>query len=122
MDHCEARNNKVTLTSVAEEQGNSVRRGALFVHIVDIQCSEAIDVNVSREHGQLVVEFLLVLAPVVSVLPSFRESFDIRKRNAILPFSVLQLVWKGGKFELPAEEIEFFVGNGDHEWRLCHRS
>ena len=112
---------KVTLTSMAEEQGNSVRHSALFVHIVDIQRPETVDVDVSREHGQLVIEFLLVLAPVVPILPSFRESFDISKRNTVFPVGVLEFVRKGGEFELPVKEIKFFVRDSDREWRLCHR-
>jgi len=120
--HCEIRQKKVTLTSVAKKQGNSVRHGALFVHVVNIQCPEAVDANVSREHGQLVVEFLLVLAPVVPVLPSFRESFDISKGNAVFPVNILEFVRKGDESELPAEQIEFFVRDGDLERRLCHCS
>lgn len=61
-----------------------------------------------------------MLAPVVPILPSFRESFDISEGNAIFPVSVLELIRKGGEFELPAEKIEFVIWNSDLEWRLCH--
>ena len=106
---------------MAKEQGNSIRHSALFVDVVDVQCPEAVDVDIPREHGQLVVEFLFMLAPVVPVLPSFRESLDIGKWSAIFPVSVLELVRQGCEFEFSAENIKLTVRNGDGEWCFGHR-
>lgn len=36
---------------MAKEQGNRVGHGALLVDVVDVECPEAIDIDVSREHG-----------------------------------------------------------------------
>ena len=61
-----------------------------------------------------------MLAPIIPVLPSFRESFDVSKGDTIFPVSILEFVWKGSEFKLFAKEIEFLVRDGNLEWRLRH--
>ena len=97
---------------MAIEQGNRVRRGALCVHVVNVECAKAVDVDVPCEHGERVVERLLVRAPVVPGLPSFHESLEVGQRDAVFPVCVLELVGEGGEFEFFAEAFEFTVGHG----------
>lgn len=39
------------LTAMDEEKGNGIRDLALLVDVVDVECAEAVDVNVAGEHG-----------------------------------------------------------------------
>ena len=94
---------------MAKEQGNSVGGGTLLVDVVDVECAKAIDINVAGEHGQLFVELLFMLAPVVTVFPSFYESLDICQRGAICPLCVLELVGERGEVEFAVEEVELSV-------------
>ena len=105
---------------MAIQQGHRVRHGALRVHVVNVERPKVVDVDIPREHGQLVVELLLVLAPVIPVLPPRDESLDIGEGRAVFPTSILELIWEGGKFQLPAKEIELAVRNGDSEWGFGH--
>ena len=90
------------------------------MHVVYIQCPEPVDVNVSREHGQRVVERLLMRSPVVPVLPPLDESFDVGEGDAVFPPCIFELVGKVGEFEFPMEEIEFLVWNGNRERCFGH--
>lgn len=56
------------LTAVAEEKRDAARFGALLVHEMHIERTEAIYGNVCSEVRQL-VEFGLLRAPVEAVLP-----------------------------------------------------
>lgn len=93
---------------MAKEQGNSVGQGTLFVDVVDVECPEVVDVDVGREHGQL-VEFFLVLAPVVPVVPTLDESLDICKWSAVCPVCILELVWECSEMEFFAENVELKI-------------
>lgn len=61
-----------------------------------------------------------MLAPVVPVPPSFDESLDIGKGDAVFPVRVLELVGERRKLEFSAEKIELIVGDGECESCLGH--
>ena len=93
-----------------EEEGNRVLDFALLMNIVNVQRAKALDIDVAREHGEL-VDLRLVRAPVEAVLPARDEPLDVCEGHAVVPTGTFELVGEAGELELLLEQVE--VGIGD---------
>ena len=79
---------RVGLTAVHEEKRDGVLDFTLLVEVMDVKSPEAVDFNVSGEHGEL-VNLLLGFTPVEAIFPVCGESFDVVQRGTIVPSCVL---------------------------------
>lgn len=86
---------------------------------MNVESTEAVDLNVACKHGELVDGFLRS-SPVVAMPPAFYEPLDVSEGHAIVPACILELVRKAYKIEFLLEEVESCVGNGKREWLFFH--
>jgi len=91
-----------------EEQGDCIGNLALLMNVVNVQSSEAIDLNVSGKLRELVVQLNLLLPPV-KYFPLRNKSFDVLKRCTVFQTSILQLVWKRGDLKLLPKSTNAFL-------------
>ena len=69
-----------------------------LVHIVQVQLAEPIYRNGAREHGES-VQFALVRAPVIPVLPPIKEPPDICEWHTVGPLGCFNFIREAGVVE-----------------------
>ena len=67
---------RVGLTAVHEEKRDGVLDFTLLVEVMDVKSPEAVDFNVSGEHGEL-VNLRFGFAPIELVLPVSDEALNV---------------------------------------------
>jgi hypothetical protein len=91
------------LTSMNEQQRNAFRDIALLVHVVDVQRTMAVHLDVAGKLRELRVELCFMSLPVISMGPPLDKATYVRQRDAILPDRFGEFIREGGQFELSAE-------------------
>lgn len=88
-----------------EKQGDRALHFAPLMDIMNIQRPKPFDLDVAREHREL-VEFMLVGTPVVAVLPLVDQTFQVGERDAVVPPCIVYFIWKAGLRKFAAKEGE----------------
>ena len=101
-----------------EEEGNRVLDFAPLMNVVNVQCAKALDIDVAREHGQL-VDLRFSLAPVEFVFPVRDEPSHVVKRSAIVPPRAIEFIWQACQMEFLTQQIQVGLGNRELERLLC---
>src|ERR1700761_8031116 len=97
-----------------EEQRDGTLDGTSLMHIMHVQLAESVHRDDAREHGER-VQFALVRAPVVTILPLAGEPLDVGERYAVVPFGSVDLVRQAGILELAIEQRELIIWDGYFE-------
>lgn len=98
-----------------EEQRDRILRDlASLVHIMYIQCPKALNLDIARKLRER-VDSRLRLAPVEAFLPVRSQTADVRKWHAVLPPSLIELVWEPRELEPLSQLDEGFIRDGDRE-------
>jgi hypothetical protein len=93
---------------------------ALLMDIMNIQRPEPFDLDVAREPREL-VEFALVGAPVVAVLPLVDQTFQVGERDAVVPAGIVYFIRKAGLRKLAAKEGKSIIWYRNLEGAFrCH--
>lgn len=99
-----------------EEKWDSVWLGTALVDEMDVQCVEAVDIDVECVLRELGVECCFLCAPVESVLPMGDETLHVIERNTIVTANICQLVWESREGQLLPEKVNVLFWDCDLIW------
>jgi hypothetical protein len=91
-----------------EKQWDRASHFAPLMDIMNIQRPKSFDFNVARKHWEL-VEFALVGAPVVAILPLVDQTFQVGERDTVVPTGIVYFIRKAGIRKLAAKEGESII-------------
>lgn len=104
-------------TSVYKQQRDGIWIVAPMMHKMDIQTPKPIHRDRDHELAKLLIQLLLLSAPVKLLFPDGNETLGLSQGDAHVPASIVKLIGEGCLLEFLTELVKLGIGNGDGKRR-----